>query len=105
MALKEAFNLPCPFAGQERADGVDEAASGPHQLCPDVEQALLRRYHPIQALGSEPPSAFGIAPPCPAAGTRRVDEHEVRFSMPVGKLDEFRRSVEQSRLDLRPRAR
>ena len=31
MALRKRCDLPCPFAGQERAHGIDQPPAGPHQ--------------------------------------------------------------------------
>jgi hypothetical protein len=39
--LEEAVNLPCPFAGQQRADRIHQAPAGLHQLSRHIEQALL----------------------------------------------------------------
>jgi hypothetical protein len=41
MALEEAVNLPCPFAGQERAHGIDYAPARTHDFGCDVEKPLL----------------------------------------------------------------
>ena len=43
MALQEALNLPCPFAGQQRADGVNQPPSRPNQLGSDIERRTSGR--------------------------------------------------------------
>ena len=40
---EEALDLPCPFAGQQRANRIDEASARLHQFRGDVEQPLLQR--------------------------------------------------------------
>src|SRR5207248_11320326 len=99
MAGEKVFNLPCPFAGQERTDGVDEAAPGNDQFGSDDEQALLQRDYAVEPLGCQAPASLGVAPPGAATGARRVDKNEIGKTAPVGELVEFFRRVEQPGLD------
>jgi len=41
MTVEKDANLPCPFAGQERAHRIDEASSRPNEFRRNSEQALL----------------------------------------------------------------
>src|SRR4051794_32912447 len=97
--LKEAVNLPCPFAEQERADRVHETAAGFYQLRAYVEQPLLKRDDTVEALGCQPPASFGIAPPRAASRTGRVNEDEVRAFPPIRELLQFMRRIKQQRLN------
>src|SRR4051794_18683406 len=99
MTAEEALNLPCPFAGQQRAYGVDQAASGTDQLGADVEQPLLERDDAVETLGRQSPATLGIAPPRPAARTGRVDQDQVRPAGPIYNLGDFVGWVEQTSFD------
>src|SRR5581483_3833153 len=96
---KEALNLPCPFAGQDRAHGVDEPAAGLHQLRTDPKQPLLRGYEPVEPFRRQPPPAFRIAAPRSAPRAWRIDQDEVGFSAPVCQLLQFLRRAKQSGFD------
>src|SRR5437763_3458443 len=98
MAGEEVFNLPCPFAGQKGADGIDKASPGTDQFGSDVEQALLEGDYAVEPLGCQAPASLGVAPPRAATGTRRIDQDEVGLAAPVGEFVEFLRWVEQPRL-------
>src|SRR6476646_1556049 len=102
MAAKEALNLPCPFAGQERAHGIDQATTRADKLRCIVEQTLLRSSQPLKPLSRQTPSPFRIAPPRPASGAWRIDQDEVSLVAPVSKLVELMGRTEQACLDNGP---
>jgi hypothetical protein len=79
MAVEEAVDLRCPFAGQDRADGIDEASARADQFGGNVEPPLLQREPTVETLRRETPAALGIAPPRPAARAGRVNEDHVRL--------------------------
>ena len=85
MAAEEGGSLPCPFAGQQRANRIDEPSPGTHQLGGDVEQPRLHSRQSLQPLGSKPPASLGIAPPGSASGAGRVDQHEVAAGPQLGQ--------------------
>ena len=97
--LKEAVNLPCPFAGQERADRIDHAASRSHQLRTKVEQLLLQPNDLVEPVGRQAPPPLRTASPCPTAGAGRVDQDEIGSGSPVGELIELLRRTQQARFD------
>ena len=103
MTLKEAFDLPCPFAGQQRADRIDKPPPRPNELGGDVEEALLSTHQAIETTGRESPSPFRIAPPRTAARTWRVDKDEVGPVSTVGKLVQLTRRIKQANLDFSAR--
>src|SRR6185503_17597555 len=104
MAIEEAGDLPCPFAGQERADGIDEASPGPDQLGGDIEQARLRFNQAVETFSSEAPAPFRVAAPGAAARAGRVDEDEVGVTAPIIEVIELSRRIEQPRFDRRASA-
>jgi hypothetical protein len=93
MALKEALDLVCAFAGQERADGIDDAPTGLDELRGNIEQALLDGNEAIQPLGRQPPTPLRIAAPGSAPGAGRVDETQVGVGLPVGEFRQLFRRV------------
>src|SRR4051812_13208769 len=99
MALAEGFNLSCPFAGQEGAYSIDEAAAGLHQLRSKIEQPRLHRNQAIEPLGREPPAAFRIAAPRSASRAGRIDKHQIRLAAPFVEVVQLARRVQQLRLD------
>src|SRR5256885_4530306 len=100
MRGEEVPNLPCPFAGQKRADRINQVTAGPDQLCGDFEQALLGFDQAVEALGGKPPSPFRVAAPRAAARAWRIDQYEVGGSAPVVELFQLARRAQQARLDL-----
>src|SRR6185437_7761555 len=99
MALEKAVDLPCPLAGQERADRIDQASARADQIGAYVQQALLNANQSVEPLRSEPPAAFGIAAPRSASGAGRVDEDHVSHSTPAGEIFKLVRWVEQACFD------
>ena len=83
MTLEEAVDLACPFARQERADRVDERASGRHQRRSDIDQAFLHTDEAVEPFGREPPTPFRVAAPGAGAGAGRIDEDEIGGVAPV----------------------
>src|SRR5438270_6952537 len=100
MRGEEVPNLPCPFAGQKRADRINQVTAGPDQLCGDSEQALLRFDQTVEALGGEPPSPFRVAAPRAAARAWRIDQHEIGGSAPVVEPFPLERPAQQAYSDL-----
>ena len=49
----------------------------------------MQRDDAVEPRRRQPPAAFGIAPPGSASRARRIDEHDVRLTCPVGKLGDF----------------
>src|SRR3954468_23565604 len=99
MADEEGLNLPCPFAGQKRADRVDQPAAGTDQFRADIEQPLLYCDQAVQPLGREAPTTLRIAPPRAAARAWRIDQDEIGLRPPVGERDELIRHVEKPHFD------
>jgi hypothetical protein len=50
MAAEEVRCSACPFAGQKRANRIDQASARANQLRGDIEQTRLERYQSIQSL-------------------------------------------------------
>src|SRR4051812_16408716 len=103
MTVEKGTNLPCPFAGQERAHRIDQPASGPNELRGDSEQALLSFDQALKPLWGEPPTAFRIPAPGTAARARRIHQDQVRRFTPVCELVEFAWRVQQTRFDMSAR--
>src|SRR6476661_11277684 len=101
MASEEAVNLPCPFAGQDRAYRIDQAPAGLDHRSAEIKQMLLDGDDPFEPPGCQTPAALRIAPPGPAARTGRVDQDEVGPVAPVGQLGKLVGRVQQPRLDPR----
>src|SRR3954463_13969312 len=99
MADEEGLNLPCPFAGQKRADRIDQPAPGTDQLGTDIEQPQLACDQAVQPLGREAPTTLRIAPPRAAARAWRIDQDEIGLCAPVGELRELIRRVEKPHFD------
>src|SRR5215472_5881073 len=89
MALTEVLDLACPFAGQERTDGVDEPPARPNQLRADIEKPHLEGDDPLEAIRRQTPAALRVAPPGAAAAAWGVDQDEVGLRPPFGQLFEF----------------
>src|SRR3954451_1216496 len=104
MTLEEVVNLPCPFAGQERTDCIDEPSAWANQFRGDVEQALLNSNEPIKPLRREAPSAFRVTAPRPASRARSIHQNQVRLAAPLGKFFQFLGRTKQNSLDGCPRA-
>ena len=51
MGAQKAVYLSCPFAGQERADGINEAAAGLYEPGRHHKQPLLNRDEVIELNG------------------------------------------------------
>src|SRR5438067_7940030 len=100
--LKKAVNLPCPFAGQKRADRIGQTASRSHQLRTEVKQLLLQLDDAIEPVGREAPAPLRIASPCPAARAGRVDEDKIGGASPVRELLKLLRRTQQAGFDDRP---
>src|SRR3954453_6342268 len=101
MALEEAFNLPCPFTGQERADGINQLAAGLHQLSGKAKQPLLFTDKTFEPVRSKPPATLGIPPPRAAPRAGGVHQYEVGAVAPVGELLKLPRRAQQPRFDAR----
>src|SRR5215467_5437311 len=99
MALKKVLNLPCPFAGQERAYGVDEPPAWTDKLSRDVQEPLLKDDDAVQPFRREAPAPLRIASPRSTARAGSVDEDEICAIPPIGKLLDFARGVEQEAFD------
>src|SRR4051812_1074556 len=95
MADEEVLNLPCPFPGQKRADGIDEPSARPDQFGANVEQSLLKRNQPVEPIWSEPPAPFRIAPPSPTTRAGRIDENDIGAAVPFGEVVELSGWIEQ----------
>ena len=67
MADEEVGNLPCPFAGQKRADRIHQTPAGTDEFDGDIEQAPLERDQPVEPLRRKPPTTLRVATPRAAA--------------------------------------
>src|SRR6267143_637654 len=62
---------------QQRAGRVDEPPAWANEACGAGEDLLLADDELVEVSGCGPPFGVGVAPPCPGAEARHVDEYPV----------------------------
>ena len=73
MTLEEVVNLPCPFAGQERTDRINQPSAWTDQFRGNVEQPLLNSNKTIEPFGRKAPPALRITAPRAASRARSIN--------------------------------
>jgi len=80
MAGKKVRDPACPFAGQYRADRIDQASARLDHLGAEIEQPILGRGEPLEPLGGQAPAALGVPPPGAAAAARCIDQYSINLA-------------------------
>ena len=87
--LRKSSTLACPFAGQDRADRIDEPAARPDQLGGDVEQSRLqlpRRDRGARASAASALPGFAARCRCPSRARRPARRRPAPASRPALRL-------------------
>ena len=103
MAFEKALNLPCPFAGQERADYVNEAPPGQTSSVPipSSRSWTAMRRSSRSGVSRQRPSGLRRQVPLPEQGHRPGRRRPFRANRRARRVPW---GVEQPRLNARSRA-
>ncbi len=85
MALQQRGDRSVVLRGKERAGDVDDPSTGTHERRRPIENRCLLRMACGEAPGAQAPFGVGIAPPCPGAGTGRVDHDAIDQTVEIGQ--------------------